>query len=90
MSYQFSSVPPKVFSWLRPWVFLPMHWTSTYALENPPHMRPFNTFCKAMTTFGGHYLRVSTPDDITRLLQVGESRGFNGMFGSINCMHCEW
>ena len=29
-------------------------------------------------------------DDIHRLLQVGEARGFPGMLGSLDCMHWQW
>ncbi|XP_013594930.1 PREDICTED: uncharacterized protein LOC106303127 [Brassica oleracea var. oleracea] len=31
-----------------------------------------------------------TPDDLQRLLDVGEVRGFPGMIGRIDCMHWEW
>jgi hypothetical protein len=37
--------------------------------------------------FGGEYLRSPRVDDVERLLRVGESRGFPGMLGSIDCMH---
>ncbi|XP_024009443.1 uncharacterized protein LOC112084525 [Eutrema salsugineum] len=40
--------------------------------------------------FGEEYLRRSTPEDLERLLYVGEQRGFPGMIGSIDCMHWEW
>ena len=40
--------------------------------------------------FSGHYLRRPTCDDVERLLQVGESRGFPGMLGSLDCMHWQW
>nr|VDD62124.1 unnamed protein product [Brassica oleracea] len=40
--------------------------------------------------FGEEYLRRPTPQDLQRLLDMGEIRGFPGMIGSINCMHCEW
>ncbi|XP_048622484.1 putative nuclease HARBI1 isoform X1 [Brassica napus] len=40
--------------------------------------------------FGDEYLRRPTPDDIQRLLDVGEVRGFPGMIGSIDCMHWQW
>uniref|UniRef100_A0A0D2ZR47 Myb-like domain-containing protein n=1 Tax=Brassica oleracea var. oleracea TaxID=109376 RepID=A0A0D2ZR47_BRAOL len=40
--------------------------------------------------FGDEYLRRPTPDDLQRLLYIGEIHGFPGMIGSINCMHWEW
>ncbi|XP_013614053.1 PREDICTED: uncharacterized protein LOC106320230 [Brassica oleracea var. oleracea] len=40
--------------------------------------------------FGDEYLRRHTPDDLRRLLDTGEARGFPGMIGSIDCMHWEW
>ncbi|XP_044428673.1 uncharacterized protein [Triticum aestivum] len=40
--------------------------------------------------FGGEYLRRPTREDVERLLQVNESRGFPGMLGSIDCMHWRW
>ena len=40
--------------------------------------------------FGDEYLRRPTPEDLTRLLHIGEQRGFPGMIGSIDCMHWEW
>jgi hypothetical protein len=36
------------------------------------------------------YLRSPNKDDVARLLEVGESRGFPGMLGSIDCMHWKW
>ncbi|XP_024014990.1 putative nuclease HARBI1 [Eutrema salsugineum] len=40
--------------------------------------------------FGDQYLRRPTPEDLQHLLDVGESCGFPGMIGSIDCMHWEW
>ncbi|XP_048633743.1 putative nuclease HARBI1 isoform X2 [Brassica napus] len=40
--------------------------------------------------FGEEYLRRPTPEDLQRLLDIGETRGFPGMVGSIDCMHWEW
>ena len=37
--------------------------------------------------FGDEYLRRPTPEDLQRLLDIGEKRGFPGMVGSIDCMH---
>ncbi|CAN7044728.1 unnamed protein product [Brassica oleracea var. botrytis] len=39
--------------------------------------------------FGDEYLRRPTPEDLQRLLDIGEKRGFPGMVGSIDCMHWE-
>uniref|UniRef100_A0A0D3CJI0 DDE Tnp4 domain-containing protein n=1 Tax=Brassica oleracea var. oleracea TaxID=109376 RepID=A0A0D3CJI0_BRAOL len=36
------------------------------------------------------YLRRPTPEDLQRLVDIGEIRGFPGMIGSIDCMHWEW
>uniref|UniRef100_A0A0D3AN68 DDE Tnp4 domain-containing protein n=1 Tax=Brassica oleracea var. oleracea TaxID=109376 RepID=A0A0D3AN68_BRAOL len=36
------------------------------------------------------YLRRPTLEDLQRLLDIGEKRGFPGMVGSIDCMHWEW
>uniref|UniRef100_A0A0D3BFA6 DDE Tnp4 domain-containing protein n=1 Tax=Brassica oleracea var. oleracea TaxID=109376 RepID=A0A0D3BFA6_BRAOL len=43
-----------------------------------------------ITLFGDEYLRRPTPEDLQRLLDIGEIRGFPGMIGSIDCMHWEW
>ncbi|XP_056856576.1 uncharacterized protein LOC130505995 [Raphanus sativus] len=40
--------------------------------------------------FGDEYLRRPTPEDLQRLLHVGQHRGFPGMIGSIDCMHWKW
>jgi hypothetical protein len=37
--------------------------------------------------FGADYLREPTPTDTTMLMAIGESRGFIGMLGSMDCMH---
>lgn len=48
-------------------------------------------FVKGMNgVFGTEYLRKPNNNDIERLLQIGEARGFPGMLGSIDCMHWEW
>uniref|UniRef100_A0A0D3D6A8 Uncharacterized protein n=1 Tax=Brassica oleracea var. oleracea TaxID=109376 RepID=A0A0D3D6A8_BRAOL len=40
--------------------------------------------------FGDEYLRRPTPEDLQRLLDIGEIRRFPGMIGSTDCMHWEW
>ena len=40
--------------------------------------------------YSTEYLRSPNSNDIARLLRVGESRGFPGMLGSIDCMHEKW
>jgi hypothetical protein len=48
-------------------------------------------FCAAVVkVFGDYYLRAPNTNDVARLLQIGEDRGFPGMLGSIDCMHWEW
>ena len=37
--------------------------------------------------FGDEYIRRPTPDDLQRLLDIGEHRRFLGMVGSTYCMH---
>ncbi|XP_020270558.1 uncharacterized protein LOC109845698 [Asparagus officinalis] len=40
--------------------------------------------------FQDEYLRRPNVEDLQRLLQVGQERGFPGMIGSIDCMHWQW
>ncbi|XP_058748643.1 uncharacterized protein LOC131621623 [Vicia villosa] len=40
--------------------------------------------------FEAEYLRKPNNIDVEHLLQMGESRGFPSMLGSIDCMHWEW
>jgi len=51
----------------------------------------FQKFCKAIIKeFGPYYLRAPTEEEVARLLEENNQRGFPGMLGSINCMHWEW
>ncbi|GLT72463.1 hypothetical protein SLA2020_443970 [Shorea laevis] len=43
-----------------------------------------------ISIYSDKYLRSPNSDDIARLLEVNESRGFPGMLGSIDCMHWKW
>ncbi|XP_062103112.1 uncharacterized protein LOC133814131 [Humulus lupulus] len=43
-----------------------------------------------VAVFGARYLRSPNADDVARLLHIGESRGFPGMLGSLDCMHWKW
>ncbi|XP_026460046.1 protein ALP1-like [Papaver somniferum] len=48
-------------------------------------------FCEAVIgVFEEQYLRKPNEDDIARLLEEGEERGFPGMLGSLDCMHWHW
>nr|XP_034578261.1 uncharacterized protein LOC117842034 [Setaria viridis] len=40
--------------------------------------------------YGEEYLRRPTVQDVERLLEIGERRGFPGMLGSIDGMHWHW
>jgi hypothetical protein len=54
-------------------------------------MDSFKLFVQAVNSkFSAECLRPPTQDDIARLLAIGESRGFLGMLGSIDCMHWKW
>lgn len=37
--------------------------------------------------FSERYLRSPTPEDVSRLLNISQQRGFPGMLGSLDCMH---
>ncbi|XP_066320806.1 uncharacterized protein [Miscanthus floridulus] len=43
-----------------------------------------------IAVYGEEYLRRPTVQDVERLLEIGERRGFPGMIGSIDCMHWHW
>ncbi|KAK8956787.1 hypothetical protein KSP39_PZI000415 [Platanthera zijinensis] len=48
-------------------------------------------FCRAIVQlYKDEYLRSPNANDVTRLLQKGEERGFPGMLGSLDCMHWQW
>ncbi|CAN7076859.1 unnamed protein product, partial [Brassica oleracea var. botrytis] len=47
-------------------------------------------FLRIVDRLNNEYLRRPTADDLRRLLDNGEARGFLGMIGSIDCMHWEW
>jgi hypothetical protein len=40
--------------------------------------------------FGPTYLRAPKADDIKRLMEINEKRGWPRMLGSLDCMHCTW
>ncbi|KAK2458580.1 hypothetical protein QL285_005718 [Trifolium repens] len=48
-------------------------------------------FCKGIIRlYESVYMRSPTEEDLQKILQVSERRGFPGMIGSIYCMHWEW
>ncbi|XP_010431016.1 PREDICTED: putative nuclease HARBI1 [Camelina sativa] len=48
-------------------------------------------FCRAVVeVFSSRYLRSPDANDVARLLNIGERRGFPGMLGSLDCMHWKW
>ncbi|XP_020272553.1 uncharacterized protein LOC109847733 [Asparagus officinalis] len=54
-------------------------------------MECLRRFCKGIIQlYEPVYLRAPTQEDLQRILQVSELRGFPGMIGSIDCMHWEW
>eukprot|EP00171_Calliarthron_tuberculosum_P008113 IDg8113t1 len=44
-------------------------------------------FVALFEEIGDEYLRVSTADDMERILRINAARGFPGMAGSIDCQH---
>ena len=53
-------------------------------------MECMGRFCAAVRAeFGEYYLRKLTYDDCRKQLAINETRGFPGMFGSLDCMHYE-
>ena len=40
--------------------------------------------------FGPEYLRPPTAEELEKILEENESRGFSGMIGSIDCMYWAW
>ncbi|XP_020168116.1 uncharacterized protein [Aegilops tauschii subsp. strangulata] len=46
--------------------------------------------CAMVQALGAEYLREPNAQDTERLLAIGETRGFSGMLGSIDCMHWQW
>ena len=54
-------------------------------------MKSLKKFVKAVVSiFSNEYLRSPYNEDIARLLEVGQSLGFPGMLGSIDCIHWKW
>uniref|UniRef100_A0A2N9FRD0 Nuclease HARBI1 n=1 Tax=Fagus sylvatica TaxID=28930 RepID=A0A2N9FRD0_FAGSY len=54
-------------------------------------MKCVKKFVKTVVSnFSEEYLWSPTNNDIARLLALGESCGFPGMLGSIDCMHWKW
>jgi hypothetical protein len=54
-------------------------------------LKSLRRFVKAVVDiFGDEYLRTPNNNDTTRLLALGEERGFPGMLGSLDYMHWRW
>ena len=48
-------------------------------------------FCDVVIAlYESQYMRAPNTQDVARLLQEGDARGFPGMLGSLDCMHWEW
>ncbi|KAK2642290.1 hypothetical protein Ddye_024053 [Dipteronia dyeriana] len=48
-------------------------------------------FCDVVITlYESQYMQAPNTENVTRLLQEGDARGFPGIFRSLNCMHWEW
>ncbi|WVZ81224.1 hypothetical protein U9M48_028623 [Paspalum notatum var. saurae] len=54
-------------------------------------LRALREFTRATVhIFGPRYIRKPNAQDLARLLETAEARGFPGMLGSIDCMHWVW
>jgi hypothetical protein len=54
-------------------------------------MECMGRFCAVVRAeFGEYYLQKSTYEDFREQLAINETRGFPGMFSSLDCMHYEW
>jgi hypothetical protein len=54
-------------------------------------LESLDCFCNAIIQiYGDEYLQSPNEDDVRRLLDVGEQRGFPGMLGLLDCMHWQW
>ncbi|XP_059288995.1 uncharacterized protein LOC132042487 [Lycium ferocissimum] len=71
---------------------LPADATDEYVkIRESTAIESMKRFCRAIVeVFGQPYLRSPTANDVARLLHIGEQRGFPGMLGSLDCMHCRW
>jgi hypothetical protein len=48
-------------------------------------------FCNTIDNlYANKYLRKPTADDLTRMLDINDARGFPGCIGSLDCMHWVW
>ena len=66
-------------------------WDENLRIAETTIIECLNKFCEGVIAiFAKKYLRRPNNDDIHRLLQVGEARGFPGMLGSLDCMHWQW
>ena len=60
-------------------------------IEESTAVESLKKFVKVVVNiFSEEYLRSPNSNDIARLLAVNEKRGFQGMLGSIDCMHWKW
>lgn len=61
------------------------------ALGGDTIMQAFQRYTQAVIDiYGPEYLRAPNDEDTERLLGLSEDRGWPGMLGSIDCMHCTW
>jgi hypothetical protein len=60
----------------------------SFRMAESTSLERLKRFCSAVVSiFSDEYLRAPNEEDIKRLLQEGESRGFPGTLGSLDCLH---
>jgi hypothetical protein len=63
-------------------------WDENLRITETTIIECLNKFCEGVIAiYADKYLRRPNIDDIQRLLQVGEARGFLEMLGSLDFMH---
>jgi len=71
--------------------YLQMLWMKKIRIAESSIIESLKRFVEAVVEgFEDEYLRSPNDNDTTRLLALGEERGFPGMLGSIDCMHWKW
>jgi hypothetical protein len=70
--------------------YLQILWTNIFILVKVPSQSLRRLVSDIIEVFGDDYFRSPNEQDTARLLASAERRGFPGMLGCLDCMHCQW